>query len=137
MTISILLVAGFGIYNVLNMMVSQKHKEIAILRSIGFEAKDVLFLFFLQGMTIGILGGLLGDFLGFFVCKYMSTLEPGRQKQWALRALCLFPFCHRSISKDFSWPLARPPWRVYCLRVSAANQTHRNHSIGGLLKCLS
>lgn len=101
MTISILLVAGFGIYNVLNMMVSQKHKEIAILRSIGFEAKDVLFLFFLQGMAIGILGGFLGDILGFFVCKYMSTLETGSGKTMGTTGTMLVSFLPSIYIKGF------------------------------------
>ena len=41
MTISILIVAGFGIYNILSVAVTNKRREIAILRSMGFEPKDI------------------------------------------------------------------------------------------------
>lgn len=75
MTISILIVAGFGIYNILNMAVNHKRREIAILRSMGYESKDVIELFLIQGIILGLLGGLLGSVVGFFICKYVSTIE--------------------------------------------------------------
>lgn len=75
MTISILIVAGFGIYNILNMSVVYKRREIAILRSIGFEQKDILTLFSLQGIILGIAGGLLGLMIGFLGCKYLGTIQ--------------------------------------------------------------
>lgn len=77
MTASILIVAGFSIYNILNMVVGQKRKEIAILRSMGYEARDILLLFLIQGMVLGILGGILGLLLGFSACKYLATLPFG------------------------------------------------------------
>lgn len=75
MTVSILLVAGFGIYNVLNMLVNSKRNEIAILRSIGYNSQDVVKVFLIQGLTLGILGGIIGLILGYFVCQYLSTIE--------------------------------------------------------------
>lgn len=77
MTVSILIVAGFGILNILSMTVNQKRKEIAILRSIGFEPKEIVNLFFSQGLLLGVVGGLIGIVLGYFVCRYMSTLQVG------------------------------------------------------------
>ncbi|WP_442588283.1 ABC transporter permease [Pedobacter sp. AW31-3R] len=52
----ILLVAGFGIYNILNMTVSQKINDIAILKAIGFRGKDVVKIFVTQAITIGAIG---------------------------------------------------------------------------------
>ncbi len=80
MTIAILVVAGFGIFNVLSMTVTQKRKEIAILRSIGYEPFDITELFLLQGMILGFIGGLIGLIIGFIICKLLSTIEvsPGR-----------------------------------------------------------
>ncbi len=74
MTASILVVAGFSIYNILNMVVNQKQKEIAILRSIGYEAKDIILLFFIQGVVLGFLGGSIGLFVGYWACRYLVTL---------------------------------------------------------------
>ncbi|MGE4169560.1 MAG: ABC transporter permease [Candidatus Margulisiibacteriota bacterium] len=74
MTLSILIVAGFSIYNILNMVVSQKRKDIAILRSMGFEKNDILKLFLIQGVILGFWGGLIGLFIGFLASLYLETL---------------------------------------------------------------
>jgi lipoprotein-releasing system permease protein len=75
MTISILIVAGFGIYNILSLAVSHKKREIAILRSMGFEPRDITNLFLIQGILLGFLGGLIGVVLGFLVSVGMSKIE--------------------------------------------------------------
>lgn len=75
MTISILIVAGFGIYNILSMAVNQKKREIAILRSIGYEAGDVVKLFLIQGLLLGVVGGSIGCLLGYGVCEMMASIE--------------------------------------------------------------
>jgi lipoprotein-releasing system permease protein len=74
---SIMIVAGFGIYNILNMVVTQKRKEIAILRSIGYEARDIIFLFFIQGVVLGLVGGTIGVILGYGLCLHLSTVPFG------------------------------------------------------------
>jgi len=73
----ILIVAGFGIYNILNMTVNQKKKEIAILRSIGFESDDIVKLFLTQGIVFGATGGVVGLVIGFFICNYLETIPFG------------------------------------------------------------
>ncbi len=75
MTISILVVAGFGIYNILNVLINQKKREIAILRSIGFESRDVITIFLIQGLLLGVVGGFLGMVLGYLVCLKLETLN--------------------------------------------------------------
>jgi len=74
MTAIILIVAGFGIYNILSIVVSQKKREIAILRSIGYESQDILTIFMTQGMLLGIAGGVLGVLLGYVICLKMATI---------------------------------------------------------------
>lgn len=81
MTISILIVAGFGIYNILSMAVSQRRREIAILRSMGYEPGDIIRLFLIQGVILGTAGGLIGVFLGWLVCVYMSQIELSQYRQ--------------------------------------------------------
>lgn len=75
MTVSILIVAGFGIYNILNMAVQQKRREIAILRSMGFEPRDIVWLFQLQGMILGLIGGVAGLLIGLEITRIMSTIQ--------------------------------------------------------------
>lgn len=62
--ITLLIVAGFGIYNILNMMIYEKMDSIAILKATGFSGKDVNRIFIGIALTIGILGGALGLLLG-------------------------------------------------------------------------
>lgn len=63
--ITLLIVAGFGIYNILNMMIYEKMDSIAILKATGFSGADVRHIFIRIALTIGFLGGLLGLFFGF------------------------------------------------------------------------
>ncbi|MDR3606790.1 MAG: ABC transporter permease [Oligoflexia bacterium] len=70
----VMLVAGFGIYNVLMMTVNQKMKDVAILQAIGYQAKDILFLFLFQGLLLGVSGALSGILVGYLVCRYLQTL---------------------------------------------------------------
>lgn len=62
--ITLLIVAGFGIYNILNMMIYEKMDSIAILKATGFSGKDVNIIFITVASTIGIVGGLLGLIFG-------------------------------------------------------------------------
>ncbi len=63
--ITLLIVAGFGIYNILNMMIYEKMDSIAILKATGFSGRDVKRIFLLIALSIGFFGGLTGLLLGF------------------------------------------------------------------------
>ncbi len=63
--ITLLIVAGFGIYNILNMMIYEKMDTIAILKATGFSGKDVNRIFITIALTIGVFGGMLGLLFGF------------------------------------------------------------------------
>jgi lipoprotein-releasing system permease protein len=60
----IILLAGFGIFNVLTMSVLSKVKEIAILRSMGYRARDISSIFLWQGAMIAVAGSLIGCIMG-------------------------------------------------------------------------
>ncbi len=61
----LLIVAGFGIYNILNMLIYEKMDTIAILKATGFSGSDVKKIFIYIALSIGIFGGLLGLLFGF------------------------------------------------------------------------
>ncbi len=63
--ITLLVVSGFGIYNILNMMIFEKLDTIAILKAIGFSSQDVNRIFISIALTIGLAGGALGLLFGF------------------------------------------------------------------------
>jgi lipoprotein-releasing system permease protein len=60
----IILLAGFGIFNVLTMSVLSKIKEIAILRSMGYRARDISSIFLWQGAMIAAAGSVIGCLAG-------------------------------------------------------------------------
>src|SRR6056297_3574404 len=53
-SITLLIVAGFGIYNILNMLIYEKMNDIAILKATGFSGDDVRNIFIGQAMVIGL-----------------------------------------------------------------------------------
>lgn len=64
-TVSLMiLLAGFGIFNVLTMSVLSKVREIAILRSMGYRRVDISAIFLWQGAIIATVGSLIGCVLG-------------------------------------------------------------------------
>jgi lipoprotein-releasing system permease protein len=71
-SITLLVVAGFGIYNILNMLIYEKMNDIAILKATGFSGKDVKKIFITQAMVIGVIGGGLGLIIGFGVSVLIS-----------------------------------------------------------------
>ncbi|MDX1907805.1 MAG: FtsX-like permease family protein [Bacteroidia bacterium] len=73
-SITMLIVAGFGIYNIMNMNIINKMKDIAILKAMGFEGSDVSRIFLIQSMMIGVAGGLLGLLLGFLFSTGISKI---------------------------------------------------------------
>lgn len=81
-TVSILVVAGFGVYNVLSIMISQKKKEIAILRSIGYGPQRIFELFLSQGLILGFFGAIIGLALGlganYFIGHIQLSFEVGK-----------------------------------------------------------
>jgi lipoprotein-releasing system permease protein len=60
----IVLVAAFNIISMLIMVVMEKNKDIAILKSMGAHSKGIMRIFIIEGLAIGIVGTVLGGFLG-------------------------------------------------------------------------
>lgn len=72
-TFTLLLVAGFGIYNILNMTIMNKIKDIAILKATGFNARDIRHIFMTQSLIIGLIGSALGLMLGYALSLLISS----------------------------------------------------------------
>jgi len=72
--ITLLLVAGFGIYNILNMMIYEKMDSIAILKAVGFSGNDVNKIFISIALSIGIFGGLMGLIFGFGLSSLIDQI---------------------------------------------------------------
>lgn len=72
---AILLVAGFGIFNIISTSVQEKYKDIAILKSIGFTSRDIEYIFLSQALIIAILGVLLGWLLGYLGVSFLESIR--------------------------------------------------------------
>jgi lipoprotein-releasing system permease protein len=64
MVSTIIIVSGLGMFNTLAMIVMEKTKDIAILRSMGFTRGDITSIFMLQGVIVLVVGVLAGWALG-------------------------------------------------------------------------
>ena len=73
-SIALLIVAGFGIYNILNMLIYEKMNDIAILKATGFSGKDVQMIFMSQAIIIGLIGGVLGLIVGFILSNVINNV---------------------------------------------------------------
>lgn len=72
--IVLLIVAGFGIYNILNMMIYEKMDTIAILKATGFSGSDVRWIFMGIALSIGIAGGSLGLMIGLALSLFIDQI---------------------------------------------------------------
>lgn len=70
----LLIVAGFGIYNILNMMIYEKMDSIAILKATGFSGNDVKWIFVSLSIIIGLAGGLFGLLFGYVFSSIIDVI---------------------------------------------------------------
>ena len=91
---AILIVAAFGIYNIISTIVMEKTRDIAILKSMGFHASDIKSIFLIQGLILGVLGSVAGSLLGLGIIYGVS------------RITIKTPFASEAMPMpvDWSWP---------------------------------
>lgn len=71
----IILVAALNIISALIMMVMEKSRDIAILKSMGATSRSVMKIFFLQGLVISLTGTVLGVIGGLGLCELLSRYQ--------------------------------------------------------------
>ena len=71
----IIFIAAFNIISSLTMLVHEKAKDIAILRTIGMRKISVLGIFFLSGMSIGCIGTLIGIIVGMIISYNIVVIQ--------------------------------------------------------------
>jgi lipoprotein-releasing system permease protein len=72
---AILVVAAFGIYNTISTIVMEKTRDIAILKSMGFRARDVRRVFLIEGLIVGSLGSSFGVLAGIGLMAVLAQIE--------------------------------------------------------------
>ena len=93
-SIALLIVAGFGIYNILNMLIYEKMNDIAILKATGFSGKDVELIFMSQAIIIGFVGGVLGLLIGYILSRIIDNI----------------PFATEALPTVETYPINYNPW---------------------------
>ena len=76
----IIIVAAFNVISSLIMMVKDKARDIAILRTMGASSGAILRIFLMCGASVGILGTLIGFGLGVVFCAYIEQIKTFVQK---------------------------------------------------------
>jgi lipoprotein-releasing system permease protein len=75
----IIVVAAFNIVSSMIMLVKDKGRDIAILRTMGATAGMIMRIFFLSGASIGVIGTIAGFLLGVLFCDNIETIRQGIQ----------------------------------------------------------
>ena len=96
---SILIVAAFGIFNIVSTITFEKVRDIAILKSIGFEERDIRRLFLFEGLMMGCIGTILGWVLGYVLYRLLGAVrvEVAMFTEWT-RLPVLFSLTHYLIA---------------------------------------
>lgn len=71
----IILVASFNIVTTLTLMVQEKRREIAILKTMGATTPQVGGIFLVEGLTIGGLGTIIGTLFAFILCELLKRYQ--------------------------------------------------------------
>ncbi len=72
---AILIVAGFGIFNIISTIIHEKARDIAILKSMGLAEGDIRLTFLLEGVIVGLIGTLFGWGLGRLIVIGLGSIE--------------------------------------------------------------
>jgi lipoprotein-releasing system permease protein len=81
------LVAAFNIISTLIMVVMEKHKDIAILKSMGASSRGILKIFVIEGLVIGVVGTILGTIQGLVIALNMDAIQEFLEAQLGYKLL--------------------------------------------------
>ncbi len=81
----VVLVAGFGVANVLITNVLEKTRDIAILKSFGFKKSEITVVYLFQGLIVAVLGAAIGCLLGYLMIEILSSIQIASSGSSAVR----------------------------------------------------
>jgi lipoprotein-releasing system permease protein len=105
----IIAVAAFNLVSTLVMVVTDKHPDIAILRTLGASPGSIMKIFVVQGAVIGIVGTLLGVVTGVLLALNIDTVVPFVERTFSFQILSREVYYISELPSDLHW---RDVWSV-------------------------
>jgi len=99
----IVAVAAFNLVSTLVMMVTDKHSDIAILRTLGTSPASIMMIFIVQGGLIGVVGTLLGMVGGVALAQNIDTVVPAIEHLFHMRFLAPDVYYISELPSDMRW----------------------------------
>ena len=105
----IIAVAAFNLVSTLVMVVTDKHPDIAILRTLGASPASIMQIFVVQGAVIGIIGTLLGVGAGIVLALNIDVVVPAIERAFNFQILSREVYYISELPSDLHW---RDVWSV-------------------------
>ena len=99
----IIAVAAFNLVSTLVMVVTDKHPDIAILRTLGVSPASVMKIFVVQGAVIGVIGTLIGVGAGVLLALNIDTVVPLIERTFHFEILSREVYYISELPSDLHW----------------------------------
>jgi len=99
----IIAVAAFNLVSTLVMVVTDKHPDIAILRTLGVSPGSIMQIFVVQGAVIGVIGTLLGVATGVALALNVDTVVPAVERAFNFQILSREVYYISELPSDLHW----------------------------------
>ncbi len=99
----IIMVAAFNIVSTMIMVVTDKQKDIAVLRTIGTTPFSIQIIFIIQGLIIGIVGSVVGGILGVVASLNIDVIVPFFEQLFGFKFFPADIYYISSIPSDLHW----------------------------------
>jgi lipoprotein-releasing system permease protein len=99
----IIAVAAFNLVSTLVMVVTDKHPDIAILRTLGASPGSIMKVFVVQGAVIGVTGTLLGVIAGVLLALNIDTVVPFVERSFGFQILSREVYYISELPSDLHW----------------------------------
>ncbi|HUP29236.1 MAG TPA: lipoprotein-releasing ABC transporter permease subunit [Usitatibacter sp.] len=113
----IIAVAAFNLVSTLVMVVTDKHPDIAILRTLGVSPASVMQIFVVQGAVIGMIGTLLGVVTGVLLALNVDVVVPAVERAFHFQILSREVYYISELPSDLHW---RDVWTVALVSLGLA-----------------
>jgi lipoprotein-releasing system permease protein len=113
----IIAVAAFNLVSTLVMAVTDKHPDIAILRTLGASPASIMKIFMVQGTIIGVVGTALGVFLGIVLSLNIDVVVPAVEHAFNFQILSREVYYISELPSELSW---RDVWSVAAVSLGLA-----------------